>query len=121
MEDPMNVETLLLSVANELEPIAREAHVRLSVRCDGGVIGFGATEIAQSIYVIVANVIRGTTRGGAVVLDVRKGAHGIASWVAVRVDGNLTRRRASFDGRQLARSLASGHDARTGRLARRAA
>ena len=117
----MQVEALMLDIANGLEAVAREAHVGLIVRCDGGTVGSEATELAQSIRTVVAKVIRGTARGGIVVLDARKGPHGVASWVALRVDGNLTPRPASFDGGQLHRFLASGHDARPGRMARRAA
>jgi hypothetical protein len=117
----MNVEALMSNVASDLEPVARRARVRLSVRCDGGIVGSEAEDVAHSMRTIVTNVIRATARGGNVVLDVRKGERGIASWVVLRFDTDLTPTAPSFDGNTMSRSLGSAHDARPGRMARRAA
>ena len=63
------MESLLQSLADRLEPVARAAGVPLLVRCGGGIADDHSVAMANDAFEIVRQVIERTARGGAVMLE----------------------------------------------------
>jgi hypothetical protein len=74
------MESLLQSLADRLEPVARAAGVPLLVRCGGGMADDTTVAMAAGAFELVRHVIERTARGGAVVLMTEEIEGGVQSW-----------------------------------------
>jgi signal transduction histidine kinase len=76
-----NVEALVRSVVERLEPRAAEAGVEVSVSCGGGAIEADEVAVGEALFNIVANAIEATPRGGTVSLSTCRSDNGEQQWV----------------------------------------
>jgi two-component system sensor histidine kinase HydH len=76
-----NVEALVRSVVERLEPGAAEAGVEVLVSCGGGAIEADEVAVGEALFNIVINAIEATPHGGRVSLSTRQLDNGDQHWV----------------------------------------
>ncbi len=76
--DPVELETLLQEIAQELEPLAQTRHIRLALNIvDPATVRADVSLLGRAVSNLLENGIRYNRAGGSVTMTVRRATHGV--------------------------------------------